>query len=134
MMLMIWVNCLEEEIINWTIQNSEIVGGGVNAGYDISVPGYNDSSWIPTTVPSTVMASLIANGYYGDVFYNMNLSTIDAAQFSGGWWYRAEFNSPTSSQRLDDSGLPSFDELYFEGINYKAMIFLNGKLLGKAVG
>ena len=95
----------------------------VNAtGAEISLSGFDVSGWYSTTVPSTVMASLIANGEYKDIFMGDNISRVDTARFSGSWWYRNEFELERKANT----------ELIFEGINYRANIWINGKQVASA--
>ena len=99
----------------WKIQNSSIVGTN---GNEISGHMYNDKTWIKTIVPSTVFNSLVKNGIHKDIYKGKNLEKIDTKPFLTPWWYRTNFN-------IDDP-----DKVYsltFNGINYSADIWLNGK-------
>jgi exo-1,4-beta-D-glucosaminidase len=69
------------------------------------------------------MAGLQQNGMYQDAFESLNLAEIPHAQFSAPWWYRTEFKVSSSSEHF---------LLRFEGINYRANIWLNGKLLANS--
>jgi exo-1,4-beta-D-glucosaminidase len=104
----------------WTIESSKKVN---TTGDKISQKGFDDSKWYKTTVPSTVMASLIANNEYRDIFMGNNLDKIDTTRFRTPWWYRNEF---TIEDALKNT------ELIFEGINYRANIWLNGKKIAAA--
>jgi len=84
------------------------------AGDIISRPGFDVSKWYKTTVPSTVMAALIANNEYPDIFMGENINKVDTARFRTSWWYRNEFN-------VDDPAKNTV--LVFEGINYRANIW-----------
>jgi exo-1,4-beta-D-glucosaminidase len=97
-----------------------------------------NSTWITTTVPSTVLAAQLAAGQFRDPFFGMNLRSIPGTDYPVGkifanlpmsegspyhcsWWYRKEF----SARQL--AGHKTW--LRFEGINYRANIWLNGKKL-----
>ena len=55
--------------------------------------GFPDEDWLSVQVPCTVMAGLIQNGYYPEVFYADNLKLVDQTQFNNySWWYRTEFD------------------------------------------
>src|SRR5438045_8079153 len=81
--------------------------------------------WYAVTIPSTVLAGLVANGEYPDLFHGENLKKVSKVRFKGAWWYRKEFTIPS-----DRAGQESW--LYFKGINYRANIWLNGKKIGDA--
>jgi len=102
---------------NWKLQSSEKINQG---GKDISVPGYSTTGWYPISVPSTVLASLVENQVYIDPYYGTNMKDIPRDQFKVPWWYRTEFE--LSKEQSDNTVLLGFD-----GINYKANIWLNGK-------
>jgi exo-1,4-beta-D-glucosaminidase len=98
----------------WSVESSSKVNA---AGSEISRPGFDVASWYRTKVPATVMAALIANGEYPDVFMGDNINKVDTSRFGSSWWYRNEFNLERKSNT----------ELIFEGINYRANVWLNGK-------
>lgn len=102
---------------DWLIQSSAVVS---QAGSTISTDSFQPLNWYPVSVPSTVLAGLVANGVYKDPFYGMNLSLIDSTQFNVSWWYRTIFTIPTS-----EAGKRIW--LNFSGINYRANIWLNGE-------
>ena len=119
----------------WSIQSSSKV---VAKGEAISIAGYRPDGWYPATVPSTVLAALVANRVYPDPFFGMNLRSIPGttypiganfsrtampadSPFAVSWWYRKEFSLQTSAGE--------HTWLNFDGINYKANVWLNGKLV-----
>src|SRR5262245_30635568 len=69
----------------WQIQSSATADG---SGAQISQPGYAASGWLPISRPETLMAGLVENGRYPDVFYSDRLKTVPTAQFDVNWWYR----------------------------------------------
>jgi len=104
----------------WSIASTEDIEV---TGDIISQQGFDVSKWYKTTVPSTVMAALIANNEYPDLFMGENINKVDTARFRTSWWYRNEFN-------VDDAAKNT--ELVFEGINYRANIWLNGVRIASA--
>ncbi len=106
----------------WFLQSS----GKVEAsGEEVSQPGFSIRGWIPTLVPSTVLGTLVDLGQFGDVFVGKNLESVPASQFEGPWWYRREFlvsRSPGLGRVM----------LQFDGINYRADIWLNGTKIAAA--
>lgn len=93
----------------------------------IMSPGYDVSSWVDATVPGTVFASYVAAGLEEDPNFGDNIARVDRAKYDRSFWYRTEFTVPED-----------FDKelvwLNFNGVNRKADIYLNGKLLGTLDG
>ncbi|RUA12388.1 MAG: glycoside hydrolase family 2, partial [Flavobacteriia bacterium] len=100
---------------DWRIQSSEKVG---NKGELISSGNLNKKEWIRANVPTSVLNALMVNGAYKDIFIGKNIEKVDTKAFKKAWWYRTIFNI----KDLDKTFL-----LKFEGINYSAEIWLNGK-------
>jgi len=91
--------------------------GFADGGPAISQPGYNTAGWYPITLPSTVMAGLVANAVYTNVFFGNNLQSVPDLT-SQNWWYRGGFMAPAN---------PGGQYwLRFKGIAYRAKIWLNG--------
>ncbi len=88
----------------------------------ISSAGFGVSGWTATSVPSTVLAALVRGGEVQDPYFGKNLEGIPRARFEGPWWYRTEFTV--------DAPLPPAARLVFEGINYRADVWLNGQRIG----
>jgi beta-galactosidase/beta-glucuronidase len=99
--------------------------------------------WFPVTVPSTVLTGLVANKIYPDPYTGMNNMLIPDAsdtfnrdyhleQYSylpgqpNPWkkpyWYRTTFTVPAS-----DKG--RHFQLIFKGINYRAEVWVNSRLI-----
>ncbi|HYV98478.1 MAG TPA: hypothetical protein VE967_13535, partial [Gemmatimonadaceae bacterium] len=57
----------------WRIQSSASVSATADA---ISSPGFRTDGWTAATIPSTVVAALVANGTYKDPYVGMNLRAI----------------------------------------------------------
>ena len=124
---------------DWGLQSSGKVEVG---GETLSQPGFDASAWSAITVPNTVVGALVENGTYPEPFFGMNLRTLPgmtypvaknfsllpmapASPFARGWWYRKEFDLPATL-----GGRAVF--LNFDGINYRANVWLNGQRLGDA--
>jgi len=119
----------------WSLQSSAKIQGG---GQVISTTAFQPDDWHKATAPSTVVGCLVEDGVYTDPFFGMNLRSLPGMDYSIGanfsneemspgspykvsWWYRREFcvTPPADGQVW----------LNFEGINYRANIWLNGKLI-----
>ena len=103
----------------WFIRSSAEVRDG---GAVISSPGLDLAGWCPASVPSTVLAALLKNGEYPDLFVGKNLEGIPGERFAVSWWYRTEFNLQADKRLVGT-------RLGFDGINYRANIWLNGRLI-----
>ncbi|MBK5261779.1 MAG: hypothetical protein JJE17_04290 [Peptostreptococcaceae bacterium] len=106
---------------HWQIQNSSLVKDG---GEMISSPSFKADDWYSAKVPTTVLNVLVKHGVYKDIFRDENLLKIPTKQFKTSWWYR------TSCQITNTKGVYL---LKFQGINYKANIWLNGKLVSDTI-
>jgi len=96
-----------------------------SCGEVISHPEFSASGWIPASVPSTVLASLVATGAYEDPYVGTNLAKIPKEPFAGPWWYRTAFF-------LSDEEAAGAVLLEFDGINYAADVWLNGRQIATA--
>ncbi|MDZ7721808.1 MAG: hypothetical protein U5R06_03020 [candidate division KSB1 bacterium] len=85
----------------------------------VSLPGFDVKDALPTDIPSTVMAALVRNKVYRNVYFSDNLDHISVEPFKVSWWYRKTF----FLDAIDDS---HYYRLIFEGLNDKANIWLNG--------
>ena len=106
----------------WQIASSEKTG---KDGALISSEKYATSGWYSATVPSTVMGSLVNDKVYENVFIGDNLKNVPTKQFEKPWWYRTEFSLPKG---VEDKKI----KLDFDGIVYRANIWLNGKLIANS--
>jgi len=121
---------------DWKIQSSCKITA---TGGRISMPGFRTNGWHATTVPSTVLAALVADKTYPDPYFGMNLRSIPGTTYPIGknfselpipkdspfrcsWWYRNEF-------RLPEAFKGRHVWLNFDGINNRANIWLNGRLI-----
>jgi exo-1,4-beta-D-glucosaminidase len=115
----------------WQLQSSAEIAGG---GDIVSTPAVEAGQWIAIDLPATVLGALVDAGRYPDPFYADNLRSIpgqgpfaqnfsnhpmpDDSPFKSSWWYRKELLVP------DDA--PPYLRLRFDGINYRANVWLNG--------
>ena len=86
---------------HWSIQSSANL---TDDGKVISQPGYAAKDWYSTSVPSTVLAALVANKVYPDLYYGNNYMELPGVRrwdepegnpFESSWWYRTEFDLPS---------------------------------------
>jgi len=109
---------------NWSLRTAT---GTTDGGVVVSRVGYSVAGWYPIRVPSTVLAGLVANGVYSDIYFGTNLQSVPDLT-TQNWWYRTEFTAPAAA-----AGQQHW--LRFKGISYRAQIWLNGvQLDGTAVG
>ena len=96
-------------------------------GNDISVQNFSAANWYPITVPSTIIGGLLANHFYNfDPFYAKNFEKLADDKFNHTWWFRKEFSLPSSEKNKTIV-------LKLHGINYKANVWLNGKLIADSM-
>ena len=108
----------------WQLQRaSEVQAGGV----EIASPAYKAEGWVTATVPGTVLTSYKNVGALADPNYADNQLMISESFFNSNFWYRNEFQVPQSFKR---------DRVFlnFDGINWKANVYLNGKQVGRLEG
>lgn len=109
---------------SWKVQRGSLAAA---EGPAISRPGFNDGDWLAATVPATILTSYVNAGVLPDPNYGDNQLLISDSFFYDDFWYRCEFAVPPES----DNRLLW---LNFDGINWKAGIFLNGQRLGRIDG
>ncbi len=130
---------------HWAIQSSaQIAAQAPDTGEAISKPGYNTSGWYPADMPSTVVAALVKDHVYPDPGFGMNLRAFAGASYPIGinfsniymppdspyrvsWWFRTEFRVPAEYK-----GKTLW--LRFDGINYRANVWLNSKRIADSAG
>jgi exo-1,4-beta-D-glucosaminidase len=118
----------------WTMQSACISQA---SGEQISAAGFRATDWHAVQVPATVIAALVADHTVPDPYIGTNILKLagysDRYDFSNaempegspyrcGWWYRTEFTTSAGSEG-------QIPWLHFDGINYRADIWLNGKKL-----
>src|SRR5256714_8637650 len=108
----------------WALRSATNV---TDTGATISQPGYATTGWYPISLPTTVLAGLVANNVYQNIYVGTNLQSVP--DLTGqNWWFRGEFTAPATS-----AGQAYW--LRFKGISYRAQIWLNGTQLdANAVG
>ena len=126
---------------NFYLQSSEVIPA---SGKDLSNTSYvSKNYWFPVKVPCTVLTGLVQNKLYPDPYIGMNNMYIPDASDSFNneyhldkyshipnepnpwkrpYWYRTTFTVPAS-----DKG--KHFQLIFKGINYRAAVWLNGKMI-----
>jgi exo-1,4-beta-D-glucosaminidase len=116
---------------DWAIQSSKYVKSD---GKSISKTGFPVQGWYPASVPTTVLAALVANKVYPDPYFGTNINNLpgiitypkrdmpDDSPFKVAWWYRTEFKIPAEFKNMHTW-------LQFHSINYKANVWLNGNLI-----
>jgi hypothetical protein len=108
----------------WKIQRDSLVKAD---GAMLSRPGFADSSWMVATVPGTALVSYLNDGAIPDPNFGMNQELISDSFFQADFWYRNEFSVPATF-----AGKSVW--LNFDGINWKADVYLNGEKLGRIEG
>src|ERR1700691_5527544 len=102
---------LHERVVlhdGWMLQSSCKVAA---KGAQISLRGFRTDGWHTVTVPSTVVAALVADKTFPDPGFGLNLRSIPGTDYPVGkmfsvlpmpkdspfrcsWWYRTEFRAP----------------------------------------
>ena len=118
---------------HWQIQSS---CDAKASGDQISVAGFDASTWHKADIPATVVGALVTDKTYPDPDYATNLDSFpgmshsnkqlfanmdmpDGSPFKCSWWYRTEFSSHSDANKNT--------WLNFLGINYRANIWVNGQ-------
>ena len=110
----------------WTLREAPKVDAD---GTHLSATTYNAADWMRATVPGTVLTTMVDDGIYPDPDFGLNNLAISESLNKQDYWYRNEFTVPAIALA---SGTHA--ELTFQGINYAASVWLNGKLLGTMKG
>jgi exo-1,4-beta-D-glucosaminidase len=118
----------------WTLESSAKVEA---KGEVVATPQFSTTGWHDVTVPTTVVAALVKEKALPDPFFAMNLRSYAGVNYPIGsnfsniamapdspyavsWWYRKAFAVPASYKAKTIW-------LKFDGINYRANVWLNGK-------
>ncbi|MBR5296749.1 MAG: discoidin domain-containing protein [Parabacteroides sp.] len=109
---------------NWKLQRASEVSA---SGEEISTLNFIPENWVVATVPGTILSSYKNIGAIPDPNYADNQLHISESFFNSDFWYRDEFEVPNDFKK---------EQLFlnFDGINWKAKIFLNGKYIGRMDG
>ncbi len=127
----------------WLLQSSDKV---TESGALISTTAFTPEGWYATSVPTTVLAALVDNKVYPDPYFGTNLASLPGAGYStragmsypehnfsnvsmppdspfrSSWWFRKDFY-------LSDQSLGRRVWLHFDGINFRANVWLNGRAI-----
>ncbi|HUR11080.1 MAG TPA: glycoside hydrolase family 2 TIM barrel-domain containing protein [Flavitalea sp.] len=104
----------------WNMQSS--VNAAVK-GETVSEKNFIPHNWYKVSVPSTIIAGLLANKFYDfDPFFALNFEKLADPLLDKPWWFRKSFTLPAT-----ENGKTVLLKLH--GINYKANVWLNGKLI-----
>jgi exo-1,4-beta-D-glucosaminidase len=124
---------------DWQVQSS---CDDKTTGDKISAAGFEAGRWHHTDIPATVVGVLVTDKTYPDPNYGTNLknfpgfysaedkifSNVDmppGSPFACSWLFRTEFTVPAG-------GAGKTDWLHFNGINYRANVWLNGQKVADA--
>ncbi len=108
----------------WELAESDKI---INSDKSLFDKNLNTTNWYNATVPGTVLTSLVNQGIYPDPYFGINNLAIPESLCRTDWWYRIPFNMPANPGN-------KIPWLIFNGINYKADIWLNGQKLGSING
>ena len=108
----------------WRVQRLSLVKGD---GPELSKPDFDDAAWVVATVPGTVLTSYLNAEAIPDPNYGRNQLYVSDSFFYSDFWYRTEFLPPALAR-----GKMAW--LNFDGINWKAEVFLNGERIGRIEG
>ena len=98
-------------------------------GEQVSTEAYNPEGWYAATVPGTVLTTLVNNHVYPEPLYGENNrpEIIPESLNKTSYWYRSLIEIPKSYK-----GRQVW--LNFEGINYSAVVWVNGVQVGTTRG
>ena len=110
----------------WQLQDAAKVP---ETGATISVASYKPQGWYAATVPGTVLTSLVKNSVYPEPLYGENNrpDKIPDSLSRTPYWYRTIFKVPKTYARRRVW-------LNFEGINFSAEVWVNGRQVGVMKG
>lgn len=100
----------------------------------VSPSGNDGAGWMRATVPGTVLTTMVDDGVYPDPDFGLNNMAIPESLNKQDYWYRNEFNVPIAVKAAETGKNAGHVELTFQGINYKASVWLNGTFLGTMKG
>ncbi len=110
---------------NWKMQAAEKIGKIEDSM--ISKIDFNTKTWYEAVIPGTVLGSLALKHVIEDPTFGINMKNVDTVQFQKPWWFRTTF-------KIDGADLAKTISLHFNGINYRADLWINGqKVVGNDV-
>jgi hypothetical protein len=110
----------------WQLQDAAKVQ---QAGTAISTTNFKAVNWYKATVPGTVLTTLVNNKVYPEPLYGENNrpDRIPESINKSSYWYRTVFKVPAAYHGKNIS-------INFDGINYAAQVWVNGKKAGDIKG
>ncbi len=109
---------------SWRLQRDSLAS---DASETISKVGYQDQDWVVATVPATTLSSYVNVGAIPDPNFGDNQLMISDLFFYADFWYRTEFTAPQLAKG-------KHFWLNFDGLNWKADVFVNGEKVGRIEG
>ena len=106
----------------WRLQRASEVQA---KGEEIATAGFDAQAWLPATVPGTILTSYLRAGALPDPNYRDNQLHISESFFNSDFWYRTQLTVDQLTERTF---------LNFDGINWKAEVYLNGKYVDRIDG
>jgi exo-1,4-beta-D-glucosaminidase len=108
-------------IDHWEMQSS---AKAQQSGAAVSKNDFSTRDWFKVSGRATVMAGLIENGKYPDIFYSDNLRAVEVPDSGGNkivvpWWYRAQFKL----------GKGTHTAVRSNGLIASADVWVNGQLV-----
>ncbi len=110
---------------DWRLQRASHAGPMSGPQYVVH-NGFHEEG-LPATVPATVLSSYVNAGALPDMNHDDNLMLSSESFFDGDFIYKRSFNIPKEMQ-----GKRVF--MNFDGINWKAVVTLNGTEVGRIDG
>ncbi len=130
----LWLRSVEQHGGSYSWRMCRQQDAGTN-GAAISSCDFAATNWAKAVVPGTVLNSLVYNGVYPEPYFGLNnaheqklipdISEVGRNFYT--YWFRTEFGVPA-----DFRGRLVW--LQFDGINYRAEVWLNGQKLGALAG
>ncbi len=110
----------------WQLQDASKVTAAAST---VSASSFHPEGWYAATVPGTVLTTLVANKVYAEPLYgeNMRPDKIPESLNKTPWWYRTTIEVPKTYAHHQVW-------LNFDGINYAAEVWINGKQIGTIRG
>jgi exo-1,4-beta-D-glucosaminidase len=123
----------------WEIQSS---CESKDAGDKISQRGFFTAAWHKTTIPNTVVGTLVDDKTYPDPMVGTNFKNLPGMNYSSAtffanqdmpegspfkcsWWWRNEFVLPAAFAKKNIA-------IHFPGIHYRANVWFNGQKIADA--
>jgi exo-1,4-beta-D-glucosaminidase len=126
-------------LAGWEIQSSCDTKA---SGEQVSRAGFATAGWHKTTIPNTVVGSLVDDKTYPDPLIGTNFRSLPGMNYSSAtffanqdmpegspfkcsWWWRNEFVVPATFANKNIA-------IHFPGINYRANVWFNGQEIADA--